>query len=51
MQVCKLVAIALIKGVDKAAIAAVDRRYQHQEKYQIPISGGGFPPPDYLIYK
>ena len=36
---------------DKAAITAVDHRSQHQENYQILISGGGFPSPVYLIYK
>jgi hypothetical protein len=40
-QVCKLVAIALAVGMDKEAITAVAHRYQHQENYQIPISGGG----------
>jgi len=36
---------------DKAAITAVARRYQHQENYQIIISGDGFPSPVYLFYK
>jgi hypothetical protein len=36
---------------DKAAITAVDHRSQHQEDYQILISGGGCPSPVYLIYK
>jgi hypothetical protein len=51
VQECKLVAIALAVGMNKAAITAVARRYQYQERYQIPISGGGFPSPVYLICK
>jgi hypothetical protein len=37
--------------LEKEAITAVARRYQHQENYQIIISGDGFPSPVYLIYK